>query len=74
MIEALGNHFEPNVVFNSKARKALKWDRVIAMSLNSDKARAFRDASSPADEELCTMCGEFCAVRKMTDVREGEDE
>jgi len=58
----------------STARKALKWDRVIDLSLNSDKARAFRDASSPADEELCTMCGEFCAVRKMTDVREGEDE
>ena len=58
----------------STARKALQWDRVIDLSLNSDKARAFRDASSPADEELCTMCGEFCAVRKMTDVREGEGE
>jgi len=58
----------------SRARKALKWDRVIDMSLNSDKARAFRDASSPADDELCTMCGEFCAVRKMSDVREGEGE
>jgi phosphomethylpyrimidine synthase len=58
----------------STARKALQWDRVIDLSLNSDKARTFRDASSPADEELCTMCGEFCAVRKMTKVREGEGE
>lgn len=58
----------------SRARKALQWDRVIDLSLNSDKARTFRDASSPADEEVCTMCGEFCAVRKMTNVREGEGE
>ncbi|MFH1865387.1 MAG: phosphomethylpyrimidine synthase ThiC [Candidatus Eisenbacteria bacterium] len=58
----------------SRARKALQWDRVIDLSLNRDKARAFRDASSPSDDELCTMCGEFCAIRKMTDVRKGEGE
>ena len=58
----------------STARKALDWDRVIDMSLDRDKARAFRDASSPSDDELCTMCGEFCAIRKMTGVREGEGE
>nr|CAI78467.1 thiamine biosynthesis protein [uncultured Latescibacterota bacterium] len=58
----------------SRARKGLKWDRVIELSLDRDKARAFRDASSPSDDELCTMCGEFCAIRKMTDVRKGEGE
>lgn len=58
----------------SRARKALQWDRMIDLSLDSDKARAFRDASSPSDEELCTMCGEFCALRKMSDVRKGEGE
>ena len=58
----------------STARKALQWDRVIDLSLDSDKARAFRDASSPSDDELCTMCGEFCALRKMSDVRKGEGE
>jgi len=58
----------------SRARKALQWDQVIDLSLDRDKARAFRDASSPSDDELCTMCGEFCAIRKMTDVRKGEGE
>ena len=47
---------------------------MIDLSLDSDKARAFRDASSPSDDELCTMCGEFCAIRKMTNVRKGEGE
>ena len=58
----------------SRARKALQWDQVIDLSLDRDKARAFRDASSPSDDELCTMCGEFCAIRKMTNVRKGEGE
>ena len=58
----------------SRARKALQWDQVIDLSLDREKARAFRDASSPSDDELCTMCGEFCAIRKMTNVRKGEGE
>lgn len=56
----------------SRARKGLEWDRVIGMSLDSEKARAYRDASRPAEPDLCTMCGEFCAVRKMSRVREEE--
>jgi len=58
----------------SRERKALHWERVIEMSMDRGKARAFREQSSPSDEELCTMCGEFCAIRKMTNVREGEKE
>jgi phosphomethylpyrimidine synthase len=56
----------------SEARKSLEWDRVIEMSLDAEKARAYRDASRPAEADLCTMCGEFCAVRKMSRVREEE--
>jgi phosphomethylpyrimidine synthase len=56
----------------SRARRALRWDEVIDLSLDPEKARAYRDSSSPSDEELCTMCGEFCAIRKMTEVRERE--
>jgi len=56
----------------SRARRALRWDEVIDLSLDAEKAKAYRDASSPADQELCTMCGEFCAIRKMTEVRERE--
>jgi phosphomethylpyrimidine synthase len=58
----------------SRARKALKWERMIELSMDREKARAFREQSTPSDEELCTMCGEFCAIRKMTNVREGEGE
>ncbi len=58
----------------SAARKALDWETVLSLSLDPEKARALRDSSPPSDNELCTMCGEFCAVRKMTAVRSTEDE
>jgi phosphomethylpyrimidine synthase len=57
----------------SEARKRLDWKRALELSLDPTKARTFRDASKPSDEKLCTMCGEFCAIRKMTDVRKRED-
>ncbi len=57
----------------SKARRSLDWEEVIRLSLDPEKAKAFRDASPPKDDQLCTMCGEFCAIRKMTQVRERED-
>jgi phosphomethylpyrimidine synthase len=58
----------------SSARKALDWEQVIELSLDAEKARTFRESSSPSDESLCTMCGEFCALKKMSDVRKGEGE
>ncbi len=58
----------------SAARKALDWDTVISLSLDEEKAKAYRDSSNPSDANLCTMCGEFCAIKKMTAVREGESE
>ncbi|MBM3306715.1 MAG: phosphomethylpyrimidine synthase ThiC [Candidatus Eisenbacteria bacterium] len=56
----------------SRARKGLRWDEAIALSLDPSKARAYREASHPSDADLCTMCGEFCAMKKMSDVRKGE--
>jgi phosphomethylpyrimidine synthase len=58
----------------SAARKALDWDTMMDLCLDRDKAKASRDAALPSDESLCSMCGEFCAVKKMTDVREKEGE
>jgi phosphomethylpyrimidine synthase len=58
----------------SAARKALDWDRVIELSLDAGKAEAYRDSSRPSDESLCTMCGEFCALKKMSGVRKREGE
>jgi phosphomethylpyrimidine synthase len=47
----------------ASARKALDWEKQIGLCLNPEKARKIRAESSPAESEVCTMCGEFCAIK-----------
>lgn len=56
----------------SEARKALDWDRMLNLALDPRRARELRDSSPPQDENLCTMCGEFCAMKKVKGVMDEE--
>jgi phosphomethylpyrimidine synthase len=47
----------------SKARKALDWEKQISFSVDPLKARMYRSSSRPSSEDVCTMCGEFCAIK-----------
>lgn len=47
----------------AKCRKALDWNGQIALSLNPDKVKAWRAEVPPTETEVCSMCGEFCAIR-----------
>ena len=47
----------------ARARKALDWNGQIACSLNPDKVREWRAEVPPTENEVCSMCGEFCAIR-----------
>ncbi len=51
----------------SKARKALDWKKQIALSIDPSKAKAYRDSSKPSSDDVCTMCGEFCAIKIVRD-------
>ena len=42
----------------SRARKALDWDRQIALSIDPEKAKRVREERS--GQGSCTMCGEYC--------------
>ena len=48
----------------SKARKSLNWKRQERFSINPKKFRQERKKSKPKDARVCTMCGEFCAMRQ----------
>ncbi len=48
----------------SKARAELDWPAMLDLSLDPEKARAYRAASLPEDESVCTMCGDLCAVKR----------
>jgi phosphomethylpyrimidine synthase len=51
----------------SKARKALDWNKQISLSIDPSKAKAYRKSSQPSSDEVCTMCGEFCAIKIVRD-------
>ncbi len=47
----------------AKARWDLDWDRQIRLAIDPARARAMRETRPPREEEVCTMCGEFCAIK-----------
>ncbi|WP_287564273.1 phosphomethylpyrimidine synthase ThiC [Desulfobacter sp.] len=32
--------------------------------MDPEKARSFRKSSQPEEQDVCTMCGDFCAVKR----------
>ena len=49
----------------AKARKNLDWEKQIALAIDSEKARKMRASSKPKNTEVCTMCGDFCAIKEL---------
>ncbi|MDK2856507.1 MAG: phosphomethylpyrimidine synthase [Bacillota bacterium] len=47
----------------ARARKALDWDAQIALAIDPEKARRYREGRNPAGKTECTMCGKYCAMR-----------
>jgi len=47
----------------SNARKNLDWHKQIALSVDPDKAARYRRERNPEDIEGCTMCGDYCAMK-----------
>ena len=48
----------------SKARKELDWQKMIELAMDPEKAMAYRQSSKPMDPDVCTMCGDLCAVKR----------
>lgn len=47
----------------ARARKELDWDAQIALAIDPEKARRYREGRNPAGKTECTMCGKYCAMR-----------
>jgi len=47
----------------AEARANLDWKRQIELAVDPARARHVRERCLPGDEEVCSMCGEFCAVK-----------
>jgi phosphomethylpyrimidine synthase len=47
----------------ARRRKALDWNGQIELSLNPEKVTSWRAEVPPAESQVCSMCGEFCAIK-----------
>lgn len=56
----------------SLARKQLDWNKMFSLAINPDKARSYRESSKTEKEDTCSMCGNFCAVKNMNRILDGE--
>ncbi len=54
----------------SDARNKLDWDKMLDLALDGEKARRYRKSSLPEDKEVCTMCGDLCAVKRSREILE----
>jgi phosphomethylpyrimidine synthase len=47
----------------AQCRKNLDWEGQISHSFNPDRVREWRGQVPPSVSEVCSMCGEFCAIK-----------
>ncbi len=47
----------------AKARKVLDWPLQLQLAIDPEKAAAYRKSKNKEDEEACSMCGDYCAVK-----------
>ena len=47
----------------ARARKEFDWDKQFNLALDKSKPRQYRNQCELDDNEMCAMCGEYCAVK-----------
>ncbi|MFP4085335.1 MAG: phosphomethylpyrimidine synthase ThiC [Desulfobacteraceae bacterium] len=47
------------------ARKNLDWQAQMDLCIDPVKARKYREKSRPAEDDVCTMCGKYCAIKQV---------
>jgi phosphomethylpyrimidine synthase len=47
----------------SKARKAFDWERMFELCVDPERARQYRSKRGSASADVCSMCGDLCAMK-----------
>lgn len=47
----------------ANARKTFNWDKQFDLAFDTSKPRKYRNKCHLDDDEMCTMCGEYCSVK-----------
>ncbi len=48
----------------SEARRKRDWDTMFKLAIDPDKAKRYREDVPSVDNDQCSMCGEFCAMKR----------
>lgn len=51
----------------ARARKALDWQRQMTLAIDPEMVHRARQQSPPQESDVCTMCGEYCALKLVTE-------
>jgi phosphomethylpyrimidine synthase len=46
-----------------RARRDMLWERQFELAIDPETAKLIRADRIPSDAEVCTMCGDFCALK-----------
>ncbi|WP_425060307.1 5-hydroxybenzimidazole synthase [Sporomusa carbonis] len=57
----------------SAARADVDFSRMIELAIDPEKARKYREESTPECEDTCTMCGKMCPMKNIKKLLNGED-
>ncbi|HUU01423.1 MAG TPA: phosphomethylpyrimidine synthase ThiC [Myxococcota bacterium] len=52
----------------SRSRKSLDWEGMYANAIDPETARKSRALAPSGDDEVCSMCGEFCAIKLQKEI------
>ena len=53
----------------SRARYNLDWEEMFKLAIDPQLAMRIRDKMPPVEAKVCTMCGEFCALKKIGEIK-----
>ncbi len=45
------------------ARKTFNWDKQFELAFDREKCEKYRESCPVEEEDMCSMCGEYCAIR-----------
>ncbi len=61
--DMIKNHDRDSDLAMGRARRDMQWDRQFQLALDPQSARKVRASRSPHDSKVCTMCGDYCAMK-----------
>ncbi|MFH1350440.1 MAG: phosphomethylpyrimidine synthase ThiC [Pseudomonadota bacterium] len=55
----------------SEARKNLDWKTQMELVIDPIKAKRLREENPPGEDDVCTMCGKYCAIKQVKEYFRG---